>query len=222
MNEHTINELPVGLEGKTPKPNGYTTIPMYFFCSLICVVLSSCFKDGHHTYQGRILSYGTLVPVEGAVVSIIAGKTVGVLEPAQEWVIDSAKTDASGRFKISVSEGDYHRIGKIRKEGYFSDLPSQVTSLFSSGTLSNRDYIIDPMGILHVVIENDINVEGDYIEYRLPGKGSTKSTFETIEEIYFLRAKRVYTYSYKIDLNKYVYDSIFCKPFDTTYLHLKF
>ena len=124
-------------------------------------LLSGCFLDDHLTYKGRILSYGTLEPVSGAVVSIIAGKTVGVLEPAQEWVIDSAKTDASGRFKISVSEGDYHRIGKIRKEGYFSDLPGQVTSLFSSGALSNQDYIIDPMGILNVVIENDSNVEGD-------------------------------------------------------------
>ena len=43
-------------------------------------LLSGCFLDDHETYKGRILSYGTLEPVSGAVVSIIAGKTVGVLE----------------------------------------------------------------------------------------------------------------------------------------------
>src|SRR5690606_28646191 len=124
--------------------------------------------------------------------------------------------------RILATEGDYHRIGKIRKEGYYPDLPGQVTSLVTGGSQANRDYIIDPKGMMHVVIENDPNVEGDFIDIRLPGKGFRQNSFNTIEEIYFLRADRTYSYSYKIDLNQSIYDSIYCAPFDTTYLHIKF
>jgi len=59
----------------------------------------SCEKDKTSTYSGRILSYGTLEPISDVVVYIIAGKAVGILESAQEWVLDSVKTDASFHVK---------------------------------------------------------------------------------------------------------------------------
>ena len=154
----------------------------WFLTLMMTLTFFSCEKDKTSTYRGRILSYGTLEPVPDAVVYIIAGKAVGILEPAQEWVLDSVKTDASGKFRITVKEGDYHRIGKISKEGYYSDLSDQVTSLVTGGPLANKDYIIDPKGVLHVIIENDPNVEGDCIEIKLPAQGAYDGTFNKIEK----------------------------------------
>jgi hypothetical protein len=195
---------------------------LWFFTLLMTFTFFSCEKDKTSTYSGRILSYGTLEPIPDAVVYIIAGKAVGILEPAQEWVLDSVKTDVSGKFRITAKEGDYHRIGKISKEGYYSDLPGQVTSLVTAGPLANKDYIIDPKGVLHVIIENDPNVEGDFIEIKLPAQGAYDGTFNKIEKTYSLRSDRHQVYYYQIDSKPSIKDSIFCFPFDTTYLHIKF
>lgn len=193
-----------------------------FMVVIMTIALHSCEKDKSSTYRGRILSYGTLQPVADAMVYIIAGNKVGLFEPVQEWVLDSVKTDTDGRFRILATEGDYHRIGKIRKEGYYPDLTGQVTSLVTGGPQANRDYIIDPKGVMHVLIENDPNVEGEVIEIKLPTKGSYVGTFTNREEIYYVRGDRYHVYYYQIDSRPSVRDSIFCVPFDTTYLHIKF
>ena len=75
---------------------------------------------------------------------------------------------------------------------------------------------------MHVVIENDINVEGEVIEIKLPTYGSYIGTFEGINKTYNVRGDRFHLFYYQIDSNPSIIDSIFCKPFDTTYLHLKF
>ena len=182
----------------------------------------SCEKDKTSTYSGRILSYRTLEPLPDAVVYIIAGKAVGFLEPAQEWVLDSVKTDVSGKFRITAKEGDYHRIGKINKEGYYSDIGNKESTLFQSGPLSNQDYIIDPKGVLHVIIENDPNVEGDYI--RFWGSFTGTSLTNDHSKKYLVRANRIHDIYYKTEEipSNLFKDSVFVEPFDTTYLRIKF
>jgi len=189
---------------------------------ILSTMFFSCEKDKNYNYSGRILSYGTLEPISDAVVYIIAGKAVGILEPAQEWVLDSVKTDASGKFRITTKEGDYHRIGKISKEGYYSDLPGQVTSLVTGGPLANKDYIIDPQGVLHVIIENDPNVEGDYI--RFWGSFTGTSLTNDHSKKYIMRANRIHDIYYKTEEipSNLFRDSVFVEPFDTTYLRIKF
>jgi hypothetical protein len=190
------------------------------------IFLSSCGKDDCYTYSGRILSYGTKTPVADASVQIIAGKAVGLFEPVIEWITDSVRTDAEGRWKITVTQGDYHKIGPIIKEGYFSDLSfeprAQLYSLSESGPLSNQDYIIDPKGMLHVIIFDDPNYEKDYIKIELPDKGFEKLFTSFTEEIYEVKASRFQVYYYALPLAPFKKDSVYCKPFETTELRIKF
>ncbi len=202
------------------------SIMKYVTFFFLTIVITSCSKDECHTFSGRILSFGTNVPVADAVVKIVAGKQVELFEPAVEWITDSVRTGSDGRWEITVTEGDYHKIGPIIKAGFFSDLSfkprAQLYSLSESGPLSNKDYIIDPKGTLHVIVEDDPNFEENYIELRLPSKGFLKPYFESFEEMYEVRGERFHEFAYKFSLMPVKFDSIFCKPFETTELRIKF
>ena len=158
-------------------------------------------------------------------VEIIAGKAVGLFEPTVEWLAGTATTDKNGRFSINVEDAAYYKVGRFIKEGYFDNLGShnkkgQNSSIDDNGIRENPTFYIDPAGTLHVVVENDPNVEGDCIFGSFPGVPGGINTCSNYASVSSIRAGRYEKYHYYIDGGLINKDSIFIIPFDTTFLNI--
>jgi hypothetical protein len=195
-----------------------------FYYSLLftlSITIFSCTKDNKPSFSGRVLTYGSLDPVPNAMVYVVAGEGVGLFEPPIEWIADSILTNEDGTFSIAVSGGDYYYIHRIHKEGFFPELGNQVTTFTNGNSISNQDIIIDPIGTLHVIVENDPGTSANYIRLNLPGIPSLDLT-NNYENYIKNTANRYHYYLYTYDFNEYFKDSIFLMPFDTTQLRITF
>ena len=206
-------------------------ITNYLIIASLCImILSSCGKEGV-LLKGTVLENGTDMPVAGVEVKIIGGKATELWAPPITFTAGTAVTDQNGRFSIRVDDADYFDIGKLKKDGYIESVSyklgepikqTQTTKIEENGRYSNPTIYIDPAGTLHVVVENDPNVEGDFIRASIPGHSGALTTFSFFEDYFIVRANRLHHFNYRIDSNDIISDSLYVPAFDTTELKIIF
>ncbi len=199
---------------------------LYLFILSMTLGIFSCVESGDK-FTGRIIENGTNKPLSDVLVYIYAETSHAT------WLIDSVKTDATGRWTSIIDEGTLHFIGKVKKPGYFSKLGtkwdgkvwrSQDPYVWASGPMANRDNFIDAVGYIRVKIENDPNKPGVAIIGTFPGFGSVE-TLSKYEGIRPIEANRFRFFDYTIDdfiQQTSFSDSIYIIPADTTYLNISF
>lgn len=102
---------------------------------------------------GRVLEYGTLTPIEGAIVTLYAceGELLGSFSCK---AIDSILSGNDGRY-------DFTQTGFLtnaRKNGYFSDNTTEAQVLF--GSEDKADIILPPYAWLKVTLRNESGAYG--------------------------------------------------------------
>jgi hypothetical protein len=182
-----------------------------------------------HTVSGTVLEYGTKKPIPNA--SIYVMKYFGtLLGPEGFSLLDSAKTDANGKYTFKTTDADFINV---RKQGYFKlssaeYAPIPIDILSSRPTAVTKDIVIDPIGWLKIRVKN-VKPQADNDKIVFSDYACTPNSFlgKTVDKFSIcpLRGNRKNDFIYFVDklgISILHEESIYIKGLDTTYYSINY
>jgi len=129
---------------------------LWTIAAVLLTALAACSKDdGIHTWEGKVLEYGTMKPVPGAAVYLIEAKG-SILGPTIKSVVDSTLSDINGYFKFTFEFNPYISEISGKAHNYFDG-----SDVIGSTKNTNKDLILDPYAWLKVNVKNIDPVSDD-------------------------------------------------------------
>jgi hypothetical protein len=158
---------------------------LYLLLTFFGLIIISCTKHPETYISGKVVEYGTHTPIPNVKMSIIAGKSNGVLIPDDEWWLDTIRTDANGKYSFGTDvEADYFYIGSAKKEGFYPLTSPEF--YFYKGNKESFEIVLDPYAWLEIEAIDVDTIEGSsllfygtYIKQYEP----LNNYFKTIEDI---------------------------------------
>ncbi len=140
------------------------TIFLALTALLTTLLLSACWKsaapDRSHI-GGRILEYGTDAPIKGAKVNISgwSGSVGGGGSGGGNTQVATTFSNSDGYYSFDKLAGNQVLLVNATKEGYFTDLDSEV-SVLDDGNYDDVDVRLKPYTWLKVTIRNESGAYG--------------------------------------------------------------
>lgn len=135
---------------------------LYLLLTILGLTIFSCTKHPETNISGKVVEYGTHAPIPNVKMSIIAGKSNGILVPDDEWWLDTIRTDANGRYSFGTDvEADYFYIGSAKKEGFYPLTSPEF--YFYHGHKEYFELELDPYAWLEIEAINVDSIEGDAV-----------------------------------------------------------
>jgi hypothetical protein len=155
-------------------------LQILFLFSIGCF-LPSCNKSDNHSWEGRVLEYGSNKPVANATVYLVEKSGSGILGPVGSSTVDSLITGTDGKFKFKFIDGPVAHYIRGKADLYYE---TELSRNGNSPSKTKTDLILDPHAWLRIHVKNVSPVDSaDFLSIGLnPGdcpKGFPGMTVDT-------------------------------------------
>lgn len=156
------------------------TYLLLLFLLLIGCFLPSCNKSDNHSWEGRVLEYGSNKPVANATVYLVEKSGSDILGPVGSSTVDSITTGADGKFKFKFIDGPVAHYIRGKADLYYE---TELSRNGNSPSKTKTDLILDPHAWLRIHVKNVNPVdENDAIAFETFSCNETGFVGKAIDE----------------------------------------
>ena len=202
---------------------------------LLCLVVGSTFLScrplydetpvpGRERVAGRVLEFGTNVPIPDAEVTLSAWS--GSPSGGSAGAVGSVFTDAEGRYSFTGFDPQAALLVNARKAGYFTDLDTEEG--VNDGSYDKTDIHLPPYAWLKVTLRNESGAYefvSSFLNELHPRIQLEQGADSVLVKLVKGNQESIFIYSIRLEPDVYGYSETlrpFCIGHDTTHLTITY